>query len=302
MSGSHVHSSHMRVITAVTCPIIWIALLTVVYRIQAIGQSSESPRASPQSADRVQTAHPAFDVASIHPNNADHTARTHIYSYSNQGHFIANNATLLQLIQYAYAVPDSRILGPPDWARSSKYDIEAKSDPVLVAQMSGLSPVSAKAKLLEMVQQLLRDRFHLTEHIEKREQPIFNLVVAKNGPKFATVRNQGTTVDSGTHNGIATIDIRSNSHAITDLTEILARYVGRVVLDRTGMRGNFTIELSFSAEDSSSSPGTTKDSRIDDRGPSVFTALRDQLGLELKSGRSQVDVLVIDHVEKPTEN
>ena len=104
------------------------------------------------------------------------------------------------------------------------------------------------------------------------------------------------------HNGIATIKISSSSHAITDLVEILPRYVGRVVVDQTGLRGNFTVGLRFSAEDSPSSPGTTTNSPVEERGTSIFTAPREQLGLELKSGKAPVDVLVIDHVELPTEN
>jgi uncharacterized protein (TIGR03435 family) len=302
MSGSRVHFSPWRVISAVTCPIIWFALLTVASGSRADAQHSDSPGALPQPTGRDQTEHPSLDVASIHPDNADHTARTHIYSYSKEGHFIAINATPLQLMQYAYALPDSRILAIPEWARSSKYDIEGKSDPVLVDQLAGLSSESAKAKLLEMVQTLLNDRFHLAAHREKHDLPVYILIVAKGGPKLVAAKNDGSTIDSGTHNGIATIKIGSSSRAITDLAEILPRYVGRVVVDQTGLKGNFTVGLRFSAEDSSSSPGRGTNSSVDDRGPSVFMALREQLGLELKSGKAPVDVLVIDHVELPTEN
>jgi uncharacterized protein (TIGR03435 family) len=300
MSGSRVHFSRPRVITAVTSMIVGITLFIVFGCFSAIAQKPDRPLEFQQSTNRDQIAHPAFDVASIHPDNSDHTARTHIYSYSDQGHFIAINATLLQLLQYAYALPDSRILGMPEWGRSTKYDIEAKSDPVLVSHLAGLSSASAKANLLEMVQSLFRDRFHLTVHIDQRELPVFNLVVAKGGPNFAPAKNEGTTVDSGTHNGIRAIEIRSSSRAIAELAELLARYVGRVVIDRTGLQGNFTVGLRFSAEDPSSL-GASPDPHVE-TGPSVYTALREQLGLELKSGKAPVDVLVIDHVEPPTEN
>jgi uncharacterized protein (TIGR03435 family) len=189
-----------------------------------------------------------------------------------------------------------------DSVRSSKYDIEAKSDSVLVAQLAGLSPASAKAKLLEMVRRLLQDRFHLTAHIDKRELPVFNLVIAKGGPKFTPAKNEGMTIDSGTHNGITTIDIRSSSHATTELAEILAGYVGRVVIDRTGLQGNFSVSIRFSAEESPSTPGIGSNPSFDDREPSVFTALREQLGVELKSDKAPVEVLVVDHLEPPTEN
>jgi len=276
---------------------IWIALLIVVGRTPAIAQSLDAPRTLQQPAE-----HPSFDVASIHPDNADHTARTHIYSYAMQGHFVGINVPLLQLIQYAYALPDSRILGAPDWAQTSKYDIEAKSDPLLVDQLAGLPPATAKAKLLEMVQTLLKDRFQLAVHTEKRDLPVYDLVVEKGGPKFAAVKNDGTTVDSGTHNGAATINIRSSTHATSDLAEILARYVGRVVMDRTGLQGTFTLDLHFTVDDSTASPRTAANSPAGDLGPSVFTALKEQLGLKLKSARAPIDVLVVDHIEQPTKN
>ena len=302
MTGSRVHFSQRRVITAVTSMIVSTASLAVLGRTSAVAQNSDGTREFQQARDNAQLAHPAFDVASIHLDNTDHTARTHIYSYSNQGHFIAINATIMQLLQYAYALPDSRIVGVQDSVRSSKYDIEAKSDPALVAQLAGLSSASSKAKLLEMVQRLLQDRFHLTVHIEKRELPVFKLVVAKGGPKVTPAKNEGTAVDSGTHNGITTIDVRSSSRAITQLTEILAGYVGRVVIDRTGLQGNFTVSIRFSAEESPSTPGVTGNPSVDDREPSVFTALKEQLGLELKSDKAPVEVLVVDHAEPPTEN
>lgn len=301
MSGSRVHFSLCRVVTAVTPMIVWSASFAVLGHSSANAQNSERPRDLRPANDNPQLVHPAFDVASIHVDNAEHTARTHIYSYSNQGHFIAINAALVQLLQYAYALPDSRILGTPDWARLTKYDIEAKSDPALIAQFAGFSSDSAKAKLLEMVQKLLQDRFHLAAHIEKRELPVLNLIVAKGGPKFAPAKNEGTTIDSGMHNGITTINIRSSSHATTDLAELLGRYVGRVVIDRTGLEGNFTIALRFAPEDSQSISGKSPSSQPDPE-PSVYTALKEQLGLELKSGKAPVDVLVVDHVEPPTEN
>src|ERR1700750_1363077 len=173
MSGSRVHFLPWRVITAVTCPTIWFTLFTFVGGSRADAQNSDWPAVLPQLTGRVRIEHPSFDVASIHTDNRDHTARTHIYSYSKEGHFIAINATLLQLLQYAYALPDSRILAMPEWARSNKYDIEGKSDPVLVDQLAGPSSDSAKVKLLEMVQTLLKDRFHLTAHTEKRDLPVY---------------------------------------------------------------------------------------------------------------------------------
>jgi uncharacterized protein (TIGR03435 family) len=276
-------------------------LISTVGSVTATAQNSGAAE-PPQITNRGQNGNPSFDVASVRVDNADRTARTHIYTYANQGHLVVVNASLLQLLQYAYTLPDSRITGAPDWARSMKFDIEAKADPALVGHLAGLPSSTAKLELLEMTKTLLKDRFRLAVHIEKRQMPVYDLVVAKGGPKFASVENAGNTIDSGTHNGSATITIRSSSHAMADLAEILAGYVGRVVVDQTGLQGSFTIALHFSAMDSSSVPGRNLNAPADDPGPSVFTALNEQLGLELKPAKAAVDVLAVDHAERPTAN
>jgi uncharacterized protein (TIGR03435 family) len=266
----------------------------------AVSQSGTEQSSAAKST--ALSANPVFDVASIHPNNSDHTARTHIYSYADHGHFVAINATVMQLLQYAYILPESRILDAPAWTKSAKYDIEGKSDPGFAEKLAALPYSEAKAQLLKMVQTLLTDRFHLAAHLESRELPVYDLVVSKGGAKFASVKDEGTTIDSGTHSGRTTITIKSSSHATADLAEMLARFTGRVVLDKTGLEGNYTISLKFAADDARSGLPNTETVSAPDAGPSVFTALKEQLGLELKSSKAAVDVLVIDHIDPPTEN
>ena len=138
------------------------------------GISHRSIRKRPPSAATIHRYflrdRPAsFDVVSIHPNNSDHSARTHIYSYANVVHFIAINATSMQLLEYAYAFPDSRILGVSAWKKSAKYDIEGKSDPAFAEKQALLVPYrEAKDQFLKMVQSLLVDRFHLAAHRDSR--------------------------------------------------------------------------------------------------------------------------------------
>ena len=150
----------------------------------ALSPSATAPQSAGYTAGRCSVrrtaadAEPSMSLPSI-PNNSDHTARTHIYSYANQGHFIAINATPMQLLQYAYNLPGSRILGASGWTTSSKYDIEAKSDPALADKLALLPYPDAKDQLLKMVQLLLADRFHLAAHRESRELPVYELVAAK---------------------------------------------------------------------------------------------------------------------------
>ncbi len=244
-----------------------------------------------------------FDVASIHPNNSDHTARTHIYSYANQGHFIAINATPMQLLQYAYNLPGSRVLGVPGWAASSKYDIEAKSDHALADKLAFLRYPEAKDQLLKMVQSLLADRFHLAAHRESRDLPVYELVAAKGGVKFFPVKDgPKNIIDSNFRAGIVSMKITNSSHAMSDLAEMLYRYAGRVVLDRTGLSGVYSISLTFTSDDSRSAAPNTETTSSIDGGVSVFTALKEQLGLELKPSKGPVEVLVVDYIHSPTEN
>lgn len=264
-------------------------------------QSAAMQQADASSATQLPT--PAFDVASIHPNNSDHTARTRIYSYGNQVHFIAVNATPMQLLQYAWNLPSSRILGASGWATSSKYDIEAKSDQAIADKFALLSYPDAKDQLLKMVQLLLADRFHLAAHRESRELPVYELVAAKGGVKFSPVKDgPKNIVDSNSRGGNVSMTITRSSHAMNDLAEMLYRYTGRVVLDGTGLSGVYSISLTFTADDSRSAVPDTQTTSSTDGAVSVFTALKEQLGLELKSSKGPVEVLVVDHMDLSTEN
>ena len=124
----------------------------------------------------------AFDVASIHPNNSDHTARTHIYSYANQGHFIAINATPDATagirLQFTRLAHPRRIA-----AGLRRRNTTLKPSPIqaLADKLALLSYPDAKDQLLKMVQLLLADRFHLAAHRESRELPVYELVAAKRG-------------------------------------------------------------------------------------------------------------------------
>ncbi|MGA8740191.1 MAG: TIGR03435 family protein [Terracidiphilus sp.] len=291
-----------------------IALFAVVGAVSPIFTSAQSPSPAVTPASQSTTAQrsaakstalpstPTFAVASIRPNNSDHTARTHIYSYADHGHFVAINATPMQLLQYAYVLPDSRILGAPAWAKSSKYDIEGKSDTGLAEQLAALPYSGAKTQLLTMVRSLLADRFRLAAHFENRDLPVYNLVITRKGPKFSPVEETSKHIDTTGRAGSVTIDITSSSHAMADLAEILYRYTGRIVVDKTGLQGNYTINLKFAPDDARLALPSTETSSAPDTGPSVFTAVKEQLGLELKSGKGSIEILVIDHIDPPTEN
>jgi uncharacterized protein (TIGR03435 family) len=316
MTAPHVHcqagvrtfsyrSCVWRLAVAATICVTQPGMMSIWAQTGTVPSPTAPQSAATQKTDALPAAlplTPAFDVASIHPNNSDHTARSHIYSYANQGHFIVINATPMQLLEFAYNLSGSRILGVAAWATSAKYDIEAKSDPALAEKLALVPYPNAKDQLLKMVQLLLADRFHLAAHLESRELPVYELVAAKDGMKFSPVKDgPKNIVDSNSRGGNVSIAITRSSHAMNDLADVLSRYTGRVVLDKTGLSGIYTISLTFTPDDSRSAipnPAITSA----DAGPSVFTALKEQLGLELKSSKGRVDVLVVDHIDPPTEN
>ena len=131
---------------------------------------------------------------------------------------------------------------------------------------------------------LYQDRFHLAAHLESPELPVYELVAAKDGVKFSPVKDGPTNiVDSNSRGGNESKTITRSFHAMNDLADKLYRYTGRVVLDKTGLSGIYTISLIFTPDDSRSALPNPETTSSVDAGPSVFTALKEQHGLELKS-------------------
>lgn len=278
---------------------------------RAFGQMANLPSTSPavvnlevQSDSKTpRPAQPSFDVASIHLNDLDRTGHSHIYFSLSDSHFRCINVTAIQLVQWAWELSDSRIIGAPAWATSAHYDIEAKSDPVADEHFHSLTPLEARREKDQMVQALLADRFHLAAHLEAREQPVYFMVLAKGGAKLMPGQDAPRHIDNTGRGSSVTVSITNSSRAAADLAEELYRYTGRVVIDKTGLTGNYTLALHFSADDARAPiPTSAESAGALDSGPSVFTALKDQLGLELKSGKTPVDVLVVDHMEPPSSN
>ena len=272
-------------------------------RAQTAASTAEKEPAPSSTLSQSAPNNPTFDVASIHPNHYDRTNHSHLYTEANQGRFRAINASVMQVIGFAYEMPEFRILNAPGWLRSEKFDIEARSNPALAARLATIPYASAKPELAAMVRSLLAERFHLAAHIEKRRLPVYFLVIAKGGPKLRSGQDAPKHLDTGNRDGAVALTINNSSHATADLCEMLYRYAGRIIVDKTGLTGNYSLALHFSQDDARAAiPTRVASTAQQDSGPSVFTAVKEQLGLELKTGKAPVDVLVIERVEAPTEN
>lgn len=195
---------------------------------------------------------PISYVASVKLNN-DANPRS-MSEYSPGGRFTANAVMIGSLIRAAYRIQGYQLVGAPDWIGAKRFDISAKSDD---------NPAPSQQSLL---QALLKDRFQLVVHNETREMPVFDLVVAKGGPKFQKSDVQGTTIYEGPDH----IDAIGSDHTLAILCESLGKRTGRVVVDKTGLDGRYKLTLKWTPDDMAAAGRTGPDAP-----PDLFTAIQE---------------------------
>jgi uncharacterized protein (TIGR03435 family) len=213
-------------------------------------------------------------------------------------------------------VQNYQILGAPDWLESEIYDIEAKMDGATVEALQKLNRDDRDLALGRMLQALLADRLRLTIHHATKELPVYLLVVAKNGPKLQeaipddTYANGSKGVDGApTGAGVqsimdrASVKVTVQAMSMVGLAGFLAGRLHRPVLDKTGLAGNYDFKLQFAPENFQlqSGPGTPP-GPSETEVPFLREAIQQQLGLKLESGKGPVEVIVIDHIERPSGN
>ena len=260
-----------------------------------------------------QSARPAYDVASIKPADPnDHR----IIMANRPGILSMTGVTLKLLIQQAYGVQDFQISGGPGWVGSDRFIVEAKSLDAPTSPPPDLVKMSAaeRTRYLErpraMLRGLLEDRFQLKVHNQTKELPIYSLVVAKGGPKLKD--NGGRMPDPNMKPGMMRIGpggLEGSQMPVSALVDTLSQQLGRTVADQTGLKGNYDFTLKWTPDDPQGAaafggglplpPGVQPP---DPNGPTLFTALQEQLGLKLESTKGPVDIIVIDRAEKPSEN
>jgi uncharacterized protein (TIGR03435 family) len=249
-----------------------------------------TPKLPPMAAD----AHPSFEVATIKPSKPDDQRKAFIV----QGRrFKIINQPLSAILSFSYDVQAKQLIGLPPWADTDKYDIDAEPD--------GEGAPSGK-QWKSMLQKLVADRFKLTFHQEKRELPVYVLSVAKGGPKL--------TKSEGDPNGLPGLffrgklgDLGVRNANMGDFTGLMQQAVlDRPVLDQTEITGRYDFTLVWTPDDSQFAgmgvkipPPAADDGKAP---PNLYTAVQEQIGLKLEATKAPADVMVIDHVEKPSEN
>jgi uncharacterized protein (TIGR03435 family) len=249
----------------------FVAIVIATLGVAAI--RTAAPLGSQSASPAPAAGNPAFEVASVKIAAAGNFA---ISPYG-QGRFSIRSASLTLLVSLAYNVSDAQISGGPSWRDSEYYDVTAKAEDGVMLTYEELRP---------RLQELLAQRFKLAIHREVRQSPGYALVVAKGGPKLPITNREASTLGSILPGGLRAPGISMDSFA-----SMLASPVGRPVVNETGLSGNYEIAIDYA-------PEAVADSSL----PSIFTALQERLGLKLDARTVPVEMIVIDHVEHPTEN
>ena len=314
VSGSNVKNRIRDIMTNRT-----IAHLSVVQKVILAGVGAVAVVAPifAQSVSAPLAAMQRFEVASIKRKNVDAKMLVLVPRFLPGGSFEAFGVTLGSVIRLAYGLQDFQIVGGPKWVDSDRFDIQARGP-------QGAAESEAPRRL----QSLLAERFALKAHMETRDHPIYALVLARAdkslGPRLRrsqfdpqkvqeqelkALREKNPETYSPPQCGLtAGRRLGSCGSTMSLLASRLPMYVGRMVVDRTGLTGGYDYELSFGdrpilgAGPGGGFPAPFTAQAADPNGPSLFTALEDQLGLKLVPQTGRVEVLVIDHVEPPKPN
>jgi uncharacterized protein (TIGR03435 family) len=247
------------------------------------------PKLPPMDAN----ANPSFEVATIKPSKPDDQRKAFIVDGDR---FQIINQPLVQILCFSYDVQAKQLIGLPPWAETDKYDIDAKPD-------GEGAPSSKQWKV--MIQKMVADRYKLTYHRDKKELSVYVLSVAKGGPKL--------TKSEGDPNGLPGLffrgrlgDLGVRNANMADFTGLMQSAVlDKPVIDQTGLSGRFDFTLSWTPDDSQFSgmgariPPPTDNANAP---PNLYTAIQEQIGLKLEATKAPADVMVIDHVEKPSDN
>jgi uncharacterized protein (TIGR03435 family) len=269
---------------------------------------------------------PKFEVASVKPSEPGQ--RGSMIGMQPGGRLVVQHLPLRALVTFAYNVRDFQLTGGPSWMTTDFWDIEARVDEASISEVSGPPDPSKPNPMAVRLQSLLQERFQLKTHTETRELPVYELSIAKSGLKMKLSddqtpykpRERGEPPPPPLQRGGAMPRYsmrmgRGNMEAVAmdeaNIVRSLSGTVGRIIIDKTGLKGLYDLKLQWTpdppaggnAPGGAAGPGGPEfGPPVDPNGPSIFTALQEQLGLKLDSAKGPVEVIVVDSVQKPSEN
>ena len=256
-----------------------ILILAALSRAHAQDPSHpEPPKPMPRNAD------PDWEVATVKPSDPNDTRGQHIRL--NGRHVIFFDTTVEQFLLMAYGIQKSQIVGEPDWARTTRWDVDGVPD---------VEGTASWPQTQSLMRKILAERFNLQLHHEQREMPVFALTVVRGGPRITpstadpnTWMDQQNSESNGRH-----VEALKNA-SMADLVLILQFRVDRPIVDQTGLKGRYDLKLQWTL-DETQTPAP-------DAPPGLFTAIQDQVGLKLERVKAPADTLVIDKLQKPEAN
>jgi uncharacterized protein (TIGR03435 family) len=251
------------------------------------------PTPPPPPKMMAPDADPTFEVATIKLSNPNRPGKL----FSIRGtEVITINTTVSDLIVFAYGVHVRQVTGAPSWVETEKFDVTGKPE-------GGALPNLNQFRV--MIQKLLADRFQLAFHHDKKELTVYALTVGKNGPKLTKSESTGT-VPGLLFRGLGNLPARNAT--MEEFAGVMQSAVlDRPVVDQTGLKGRFDFQLLWTPDETQFAPlrgpgPLPAQPEAAETQPDLFTAIQQQLGLKLESTKALTDVLVIDKVERPSEN
>ncbi len=250
----------------------------------ACGHAQAPQNAATAQTDTTAAKLPVYDIVSIKQNKS---GNGNYYFRTGDDSFTATNVPLKFLVEMAYDIDQELLPGVSGPIDSVRFDVIAK----MIEPDSDVIKKLSNRQRQSMLLPFLEERFQLKAHTETKILPVFEMALTKDGPRFKqspAPSKPNPTWSSG--NGRFT----AHDLSMTYLASVLTDVVQRTVIDKTGLTGKYEISLKWSQDDGTDPPA--------DSGPSIFTALQEQLGLKLKPAKGPVETLVVDHVAMPSEN
>jgi uncharacterized protein (TIGR03435 family) len=251
-----------------------------------LAASNAMAQPAPQSATPVKPmaadAHPSFAVATIKPHdpNSNHQGFNAVGD-----RYTVRNQTIVSLMMFAYSIDKHQVVDAPAWAGTDRFDIEGTTD-------TPGEPNQRQQQ--EMLQKLLADRFGLKFHHEKRELPVYAILIAKGGPKLKPPANPDAEPDQDASGHGTEVTVTITSGTLADFILGMQFFFDRPLVDQTGLTGRYDFKLRYTYDETHATDS--------DAPPGKFTAIQEQLGLKLDTVKAPIDVFVLDHVEQPSAN
>jgi uncharacterized protein (TIGR03435 family) len=260
---------------------------------------------------------PSFEVATIKASDPGQRG-TQIMNQPG-GRLVMRGLTVLGMVTQAYNVRNFQVTGAPGWVSNDRWDLEARSEEGSIPPQTGPPDPTKPSPIGLRLQSLLEDRFQMKLHRETKELPIYELSVAKGGPKIKLnddqtpykERERGAPPPPPGQRGgqmsrfsmrVGRGSLEAVAMDIDLIAQTLASQLGRPVLNKTGLKGLYDVKLTWTPDPALQGPGGPDAPPADPSGPSIFTAIQEQLGLKLDSAKGPVELLVIDSVQRPSEN